>query len=186
MHRVQDAFLFIFLDAIVQWYEHKLAAPRAAEAEAGLESSLWGSPAHLDSYHLYFLYFFSLLSLSLHPHLQFTVCVSIWAFSLSLCPCMSKWLCSVHSWQYGGMPSVCVVSFWEKSEALCSSFKTKHVSLTFTLGPQQPAGCPGATLGLFRGKESQRLNSSQQVGSILPANMIRLWTITPFFLYQIG
>lgn len=32
------------------------------------------------------------------------------------------------------------------------------------LGPQQPAGCPRTALGLFRGKESQRLNSSQQVG----------------------
>lgn len=44
-----------------------------------------------------------------------------------------------------------------------SVFETQCVSLTFMLGPQQPAGCPGATLGLFRGKESQRLDSSQQV-----------------------
>lgn len=36
--------------------------------------------------------------------------------------------------------------------------------MTFTLGPQQLARCPGAALGLFRGEESQRLNSSQQVG----------------------
>lgn len=45
-------------------------------------------------------------------------------------------------------------------------FETQCVSLTFMLGPQQPAGCPGATLGLFRGKESQRLDSSQQVRSL--------------------
>lgn len=37
-------------------------------------------------------------------------------------------------------------------------------------GPQQPAGRPGAALGLFRGKESQRLDSSQQV------SLLRLFT----------
>lgn len=91
--------------------------------------------------------------------LQFTVCVSIWLFSLHLC----IWSCFLDSWQLLGLFS-CFFFLYTRSCQVFFSIWNWICVMTFMLGPKQSAGCPGAALSVFRGKESQRFNSSQQVG----------------------
>lgn len=87
-------------------------------------------------------------------HFQFTVCVSISTFSLSLCVVWSSSVCA-------DLACLNISRFLQKT---CWIGLMKfNVWLTFTPGPQQLTGCPGAALGLFRGKESQGFNSSKQV-----------------------